>query len=144
MKEGVGSTTNALLTELSLQRSTASVASRVSHRGPDRSPVCLLDEHRAAMLLESVVEEVLSAFISGGHIEVSRLTLGVGRAKLAAALAQLYRDVRGQCLSLEELTSATVRVHANEYDHAPSLADLARAMSEFLSVPRRTEAAEID
>src|SRR5204863_4929499 len=53
----------------------------------------LLDEHRAAMLLESVVEEVLSEFISNGHIEVSRLTLGVGRAKLAAALGQLYREV---------------------------------------------------
>src|SRR5678815_3554804 len=60
----------------------------------------LLDEHRAAMLLESVVEEVLSRFISDGHIEVSRLTLGVGRAKLAGALAQLYREVRGQGLSL--------------------------------------------
>src|SRR6185436_11384698 len=54
----------------------------------------LLDEHRAAMLLESVVEEVLSEFISAGHEEVSRLTLGVGRGKLANALAQLYRDVR--------------------------------------------------
>src|SRR5690242_6142097 len=42
----------------------------------------LLDEHRAAMLLQSVVEEVLSQFISDSHIEVSRLTLGVGRAKL--------------------------------------------------------------
>src|SRR6266536_1697086 len=60
----------------------------------------LLDEHRAAMLLESVVEEALSHFISSGHVEISRLTLGVGRAKLAAALAQLYREVRGQGLSL--------------------------------------------
>src|SRR5688572_30708894 len=52
----------------------------------------LLDEHRAAMLLEGVVEEVLSEFISLGHVEVSRLTLGVGRSKLATSLAQLYRS----------------------------------------------------
>src|SRR6266850_2948920 len=78
----------------------------------------LLDEHRAAMLLESVVEEVLSRFISDGHIEVSRLTRGVGRAKLAAALAQLYREVRGQGLSLEELAQATAQSHATENDHA--------------------------
>jgi ATP-dependent helicase/nuclease subunit A len=50
----------------------------------------LLDEHRAAMLLESVVEEVLSKFISEATLKSSRLTLGVGRAKLAAALAQAY------------------------------------------------------
>ncbi|MFN2511121.1 MAG: UvrD-helicase domain-containing protein, partial [Pyrinomonadaceae bacterium] len=36
----------------------------------------LLDEHRTAMLLESVVEEALSHFISSGHVEISRLTLG--------------------------------------------------------------------
>ena len=63
----------------------------------------LLDEHRAAMLLESVVEEALTEFISAGHVEISRLTLGVGRGRLAAALAQLYRDVRGQGLSLTDL-----------------------------------------
>src|SRR6185436_17330293 len=63
----------------------------------------LLDEHRAAMLLESVVEETLTEFISVGHIEISRLTLGVGRGRLADALAQLYRDVRGQGLSFNEL-----------------------------------------
>src|SRR2546423_2236678 len=58
----------------------------------------LLDAHDAAILLESVVEEVLTEFISAGHLEISRLTLGVGRGKLAAALGQLYRDVRGQGL----------------------------------------------
>src|SRR5687767_9277770 len=63
----------------------------------------LLDEHRAAMMLELTVEEVLSDFISGGHVEISRLTLGVGRSRLAAALAQVYREARGQGLSLEDL-----------------------------------------
>src|SRR5687768_6206578 len=78
----------------------------------------LLDEHRAAMLLESVVEECLTEFISAGHVEISRLTLGVGRGKLAAALAQIYREVRGQGLSLRELALKTAQSHATEADHA--------------------------
>jgi len=102
----------------------------------------LLDEHRAAMLLESVVEEVLSKFISDGHVEVSRLTLGVGRAKLAGALAQLYREVRGQGLSLVELAEATGKSHATETEHANALKDLDRAMAGFLSIPRTTPGAK--
>ncbi len=101
----------------------------------------LLDEHRAAMMLELIVEEVLSEFISNGHVEISRLTLGVGRSRLAAALTQLYRDARGQGLSLEELALATARVHATEEDHARALAELDRMMSEFLGVRRTTKAA---
>jgi ATP-dependent helicase/nuclease subunit A len=99
----------------------------------------LLDEHRAAMLLESVVEEVLSEFISNEHIEVSRLTLGVGRAKLAAALADLYRDVRGQGLSLEELARTTALSHATETDHALALDELDQAMTAFLALRCKTE-----
>src|SRR5688500_9095912 len=55
----------------------------------------LLDEHRAAMMLELTVEEVLSDFISGGHVDISRLTLGVGRSRLGAALAHVYRAEGG-------------------------------------------------
>jgi ATP-dependent helicase/nuclease subunit A len=102
----------------------------------------LLDEHRAAMLLESVVEEVLSQFISDGHVEVSRLTLGVGRAKLAAALAQLYREVRGQGLSFGEVSRATAQSHATENDHAQALSELDTAMAKFLAVPRTTPGAK--
>jgi ATP-dependent helicase/nuclease subunit A len=101
----------------------------------------LLDEHRAAMMLELIVEEVLSDFISGGHVEISRLTLGVGRSRLAAALAQIYREARGQGLSLEELALATGRVHATEADHARALEELDHAMAGFLSVRRTTRAA---
>ena len=102
----------------------------------------LLDEHRAAMLLESVVEEVLSEFISNGHIEVSRLTLGVGRAKLAAALAQLYREARGQGVSLEDLARLTAANHATEMDHARVLQDIDKAMDSYLSVPRTSPKAK--
>ena len=101
----------------------------------------LLDEHRAAMLLELIVEEVLSEFISNGHVEISRLTLGVGRSRLAAALAQLYREARGQGLSLEDLALATARIHATEEDHVRALEELDRIMTEFLGIRRTTKAA---
>ena len=71
----------------------------------------LLDEHRAAMLLESVVEESLTEFISSSHVEISRLTLGVGRGRLATALAQIYREMRGQGLSPAELALKTAASH---------------------------------
>jgi len=101
----------------------------------------LLDEHRAAMMLELIVEEVLSEFISNGHAEISRLTLGVGRSRLASAFAQLYRQARGQGLSLEDLALATARVHATEEDHARALEELNRIMTEFLGIRRTTKAA---
>ena len=103
----------------------------------------LLDEHRAAMMLELTVEEVLSDFISGGHVEISRLTLGVGRGRLAAALAQLYREARGQGLSLEDLALATARAHATEADHARALEELEQTLNDFLGV-RRTTRAQVD
>lgn len=101
----------------------------------------LLDEHQSALMLEWIVEEVLSEFISAGHVEISRLTLGVGRSRLAAALAQVYRDARGQGLSFEELAVATARVHATAEDHARAIQDLDRVMDELLAVRRTTPAA---
>ncbi|MEP6569157.1 MAG: UvrD-helicase domain-containing protein [Acidobacteriota bacterium] len=101
----------------------------------------LLDEHRAAMLQESVVEETLTEFISAGHIEISRLTLGVGRGRLAAALGQLYRDVRGQGVSLDELALKTAQSHATEGDHEGALEELARTMNDLLAVPVKTPGA---
>src|SRR3984893_4736303 len=101
----------------------------------------LLDEHRAAMLLESVVEEALTQFISAGHVEISRLTLGVGRGKLAEALAELYRDVRGQGLSLNDLALKTAGSHTTEDDHTRALSELGRTMDEFLALRRTTPGA---
>jgi len=102
----------------------------------------LLDEHRAAMLLESVVEETLTEFISSGHPEISRLTLGVGRGRLAAALGQIYRDVRGQGLSFESLALTTAQSHATEDEHARALCELANTMNEFLALRRTTIASK--
>ena len=101
----------------------------------------LLDEHRAAMLLESVVEEALTQFISAGHVEISRLTLGVGRGKLAQALGQIYREMRGQGLSLPDLAMKTAQSHATEDDHGQALVELARTMDDFLALRRTTPAA---
>lgn len=104
----------------------------------------LLDEHRAAMLLESIVEETLTEFISAGHIEISRLTLGVGRGKLAVALAELYREVRGQGLSFSELSLTTAQTHATEVDHEQALRELSQRMNDFLTAPRKTPAAKMN
>ncbi|HEX6729557.1 MAG TPA: UvrD-helicase domain-containing protein, partial [Pyrinomonadaceae bacterium] len=96
----------------------------------------LLDEHRTALLVESVVEEVLSEFISGGHSHVSRLTLGVGRARLAGALAQLYQDVRGQGLSFPELAAKTASNHVTDNDYPKTLAELDERVTRLLSWPK--------
>ena len=96
----------------------------------------LLDEHRTAMLVESIVEEVLSEFISGGHADISRLTLGVGRARLAASLAQLYQDVRGQGLRFDELARKTAAVHSTEEDYATTLETLDRSVGRYLNWPK--------
>lgn len=98
----------------------------------------LLDEHRAAMLLDSVVEEALREFIVAGHVKISALTLGVGRGKLAKALAQMYREVRGQGLSLDDLQLMTARSHATETDYAEALSRLAEGMNSFLRLRRTT------
>jgi len=99
----------------------------------------LLDEHRAAMLLDATVEEVLSEFITNGHVEISRLTLGLGRSRLAASLAQLYREVRGQGVPLDQLALKTAEIHAKEGDLHNSLSELDAAMAAFLAVRRTTE-----
>src|SRR6185503_6975302 len=77
---------------------------------------------------------------SAGHVEISRLTLGVGRGRLAEALAQIYRDMRGQGLSLADLAMKTAQSHATEEDHGRALVELAQTMNEFLALRRKTPA----
>src|SRR6185503_2144809 len=78
---------------------------------------------------------------SAGHVEISRLTLGVGRGRLAQALAQIYRDMRGQGLSLSDLAMRTAQSHATEEDHSRALVELDQTMGEFLALRRKTPAA---
>ncbi|MFN2500076.1 MAG: UvrD-helicase domain-containing protein [Pyrinomonadaceae bacterium] len=96
----------------------------------------LLDEHRAQMLLEVTVEQVLTEFLSANHAEISRLTLGVGRGRLADGLAHIYREVRGQGLSFTNLKTKTEQSHATEAAYGAALTDLHDRVGQFLSWPK--------
>ncbi len=100
----------------------------------------LLDEHRAQMLLEVTVEQVLTEFLSANHAEISRLTLGVGRGRLADGLAHIYREVRGQGLSFADLKTTTEQSHSTELHYQQALNELAQTMNDFLLVRRTTAA----
>ena len=102
----------------------------------------LLDAHDAAILLEAAVEETLTEFISSGRRTISELALGFGRSRLAEALVQLYWNIRGQGLSLAELTERTRRSHSSAADYTKALSDLTRVMEEFINFGRLTPAAE--
>ncbi|HKP47765.1 MAG TPA: UvrD-helicase domain-containing protein [Pyrinomonadaceae bacterium] len=102
----------------------------------------LLDEHRAQMLLEVTVEQVLTEFLSSNHPEISRLTLGVGRARLADGLAHIYRDVRGQGLSFADLARATAQSHSTEAEYASALNELQRRIEQFLNWKKLSPRAE--
>ena len=94
----------------------------------------LLDEHRAQMLLEVTVEQVLTEFLSANHAEISRLTLGVGRGRLADGLAHIYREVRGQGLSFADLKTKTEQSHSTEFHYQQALNELSQTMGDFLRV----------
>lgn len=101
-----------------------------------------LDQHDAAILLEAAVEETLTEMISSEREKISELALGFGRGKLAAALVQLYNDVRGQGLTLNELEKQTATNHALNEAHQEALASLDQTMNEFIRFPRLSPAAE--
>src|SRR6267143_5544328 len=100
----------------------------------------LLDENRAQMLLEVTVEQVLTEFLSSNHAEISRLTLGVGRGRLADGLRHIYREVRGQGLSFADLKSKTEQSHSTELHYQQALSELSQTMNDFLRVRRTTPA----
>src|SRR6267143_4996138 len=96
----------------------------------------LLDEHRAQMLLEVTVEQVLTEFLSSNHAEISRLTLGVGRGRLADGLAHIYREVRGQGLSFADLKSKTEQSHSTEAEYGATVKILHDRVGQYLSWPK--------
>jgi ATP-dependent helicase/nuclease subunit A len=100
----------------------------------------LLDEHRAQMLLEVTVEPVLTEFLSANHPEISRLTLGVGRGRLADGLAHIYREVRGQGLSFADLKTKTELSHSTDIHYQQALDELSQTMKDFLLIRRTTPA----
>jgi ATP-dependent helicase/nuclease subunit A len=102
----------------------------------------LLDAHDAAILLEAAVEEALTEFISSGRKSISQLALGFGRSRLAEALVQLYWNVRGQGLKLDELRQRTLRSHSTADAYQQALSDLDKVMGDFIGLGRLTPAAE--
>ena len=103
----------------------------------------LLDAHDAAILLEAAVEETLTEFISSGRKSISQLSLGFGRSRLAEALVQVYWNVRGQGLKLEDLKQRTLGSHATPETYDQALSDLDDVMDRFIDFGRLTPAAEL-
>ena len=102
----------------------------------------LLDQHDAAILLEASVEETLTELISKGEQSISEIAVGFGRRRLADALSQLYTNVRGQGLQLDQLNALTESGHSTADDHAAALAELGRTMHAFITARKLTPAAE--
>ncbi len=102
----------------------------------------LLDEHQAAVLLEAAVEEALTEFITSGHENVSRLTVGVGRGRLADALAEIYRVIRGEGLSIKQLDQLTGQRHSTWKDYLAAFENIDASMNALISAGRLTSSLE--
>jgi len=120
--------------------------SRLLHEFPVEANIdpqfVLLDEHQAAMLLESVVEEALADAIHHGNETIVQFTQGTGRAALAKALVELHRKYRGEGLSIDTIEKFTAANHSSELAYARALKDLDAHVNELLSAGRLTKAAE--
>ncbi len=101
----------------------------------------LLDEHQAAMLLETVVEETLTNAIHHGKDSILQFAQGTGRAALANALIELHRKYRDEGLSLESIEAKTAANHASAKNYEAALKELEARMAELFSV-RLTTAAD--
>src|SRR3989441_6627138 len=114
--------------------------SRVLHEFPVEADIdpqfTLLDEHRATMLLEAMVEESLTNAIQHGDEKIVQLTLGASRASLAAALVQLYWKYHGEGLSPDQIEKLSGENHATEVDYFAALKELDSVMAGFFSAPR--------
>jgi ATP-dependent helicase/nuclease subunit A len=94
----------------------------------------LLDEHRAATLLATAVEESLTESIGRHDESVSRLTAGIGRPLLATALWELYLRVRGQGLSFDHILKQTAASHSGTKDYDALCDELDAAMNALITV----------
>src|SRR3989440_8566933 len=94
----------------------------------------LLDEHQAAMLIESVVEETVAEAIHHGGEAIVRFAEGTGRAALATALIELFLKYRGEGLALRNIEKLTTADHASRADYDAALNQLDATMAEFFSV----------
>ena len=120
--------------------------SRLLHEFPVEANIdpqfVLLDEHQAAMLLETIVEQSLADAIHHGREKIVQLAQGAGRAALASTLAELYRRHRGQGFSLETIERLTAVNHASRKSYDVALNELDARMADLLSGGRLSKAAE--
>jgi ATP-dependent helicase/nuclease subunit A len=92
----------------------------------------LLDAHQSAMLEEAVVEETLTEFISANHQAITELAAGVGRARLARGLIDIYRSMRNQGLTVEKLQALVETSHGTVEDYRRAVEELSRKIVEFI------------
>jgi ATP-dependent helicase/nuclease subunit A len=120
--------------------------SRLLHEFPVEANIdpqfMLLDEHQAAMLLDTVVEETVSEAIHHGDEKIIQLAQGTGRAALASALADLHRKYRGEGLSLSAAEALTAANHASAADYDSALQELDAHMTALLSARKLSKGAE--
>jgi ATP-dependent helicase/nuclease subunit A len=123
------------------------LCSRLLHEFPVEANIdpqfVLLDEHQAAMMLESVVEETLAEAIHKDEEIILQFTQGTGRAAFVNALVELHRRYRGEGLSLDQIERLTVANHASELDYFKALKELDGYVAQLLSANRLTPAAEV-
>jgi ATP-dependent helicase/nuclease subunit A len=101
----------------------------------------LLDAHRSAMLEEAVAEEILTEFISSEDRAVTELAAGVGRARLARGLIDIYRSMRNQGLTPQMLEARIEMSHKTIQDYKQSLEQLTLKMQEFIQTRGLSDAA---
>ncbi|MFN2578941.1 MAG: UvrD-helicase domain-containing protein [Pyrinomonadaceae bacterium] len=122
------------------------LCSRLLHEFPVEANLdpqfVLLDEHQAAMMLETVVEEALAEAIHKDDEIILQFTQGTGRAAFVNALVELHRKYRGEGLSLNQIEKLTVANHAPEIDYFRTLKELDTSVARLLSADRLTPAAE--
>ncbi len=102
----------------------------------------LLDAHQSAMLEEGVVEETLTEFISADHHAITELTAGVGRARLARGLIDIYRSMRNQGLTVERLQALVEDSHTTVEDYHRAVDELNAKMREFIQTGGLSPAAD--
>ncbi|HKO36597.1 MAG TPA: UvrD-helicase domain-containing protein [Pyrinomonadaceae bacterium] len=112
--------------------------SRLLHEFPVEANIdpqfVLLDEQQATMMLEAVVDDALSNAIHHGNEKIVKLAQGVGgRGVLSGVLAELYKNYRGEGLTISEIRRRAAINHLTPDDYGAAFRELDARMSELLS-----------
>ncbi len=102
----------------------------------------LMDETQSAMLIEGVMEEVLTELINSGHDIITRLVVGVGRGAVANAAVRIYRAMRNQGLTPHQIEEAIDRSHPRLELYSELFQQTDALMNEFIALNKTTPAVE--